>query len=490
VIGAVLTIARRDFLATVFTRGFLVWLLMPLFGVVVGFVAASLTDDERGDAPADVVAVVDAGGTLRPWLEAALAEARTRAGYAGLRDRFRSVHPARPLPPELADLPEDLGADRLAALGRPGALEALRDRADLDFGRLGSGLPARGQPPALLFVPAADDVDAQVRRLLRSGRGETAGRRFDAVLRIDGDRERLIAAPGREPPADAVARLVNDARERRALAAARLDAPPAAVLDARRPLAVEAAGDAGTAVGRADRRTREAIGRGAALVVFMLIGLLAGVLLSNMVEEKANKVIEVLVASVPVPAIFAGKLVAMLAISAVGVAVWAALVGGGVAWVFTQVPAGLLPAPALGWPMLLALTAAYFATAYLIYGAIYLGIGSLCSSIREVQTLSMPVTVAQTVVLLGVLGAIGNPDGAWADVMSWFPLSSPYMMTARAATDASLLPHLLAIAWQLAFAALVVWYAARLFRHGVLGSGPPPGLLGWGKRRSDPAPRG
>jgi ABC-2 type transport system permease protein len=472
-IRALLVIARRDIVATVLTRGFLVWLLMPLVGLAIGVLASALGSRSAGGGP-EAVAVIDSDSQLRPWLEASLAEARTRAAYAGLRDRFRAVHAGAPLPAELAPLPEDLPPARLAALARPGALEALRDRADLDLGALGADLPMRGRPVPLLFVPAAADVDAQVARLLRNRSGGEA-RRFDAVLRLDARGARLIVAAGADPDVDGVARLVNAARERRAVAAAGLEPRLAELRAARQPLAVERAAGPGTRA--PDTAAQATIGRIAASIIFMLIGLLAGVLLSNMVEEKANKVIEVLVASVPVPAIFAGKLVAMLGISAIGVALWATIVGGGAAWAVAQLPAALIPEPAVGWPLFLALCGTYLATAYLIYGAIYLGLGSLCTSIREVQSLSLPVTIVQALVLIGVLAAVDRPEGAWATVMSWFPLSSPYMMAARGATGAGLAVHLAAIAWQLAFAALVIWASARLFRVGVLHSGPLPGLL-------------
>ena len=479
-IRAVLIIARRDILATVFTRGFLIWLLMPLIGLAIGIVASLLAGD-GGGPDSSAVAVVDPQDRLQPWLKRAAEEAQTRATYAGLRDRFRSIHAGQPLPPELATLPEDLPRDRLAALARPGALEALRDRTDIDLGRLGASLPMRGQPPALLFVPPAPDAAAQTARLLRSNRGDDGGRRFDAVLLIEAAGPRLHVAPGRDPNVDAIARLVNDARELEAIDRAGAEARLAELRAVRQPLAVVHVGER-AAAGRAERDARGTIGRVAASVIFMLIGLLAGVLLSNMVEEKANKVIEVLVASVPVPAIFAGKLIAMLAISVIGVALWAGIVGGALVWVLGQVPAALLPTPAVGWPMLLALAGIYLATAYLIYGAIYLGIGSLCASIREVQSLSMPVTIVQTVVLIGVLGAVDRPDSAWGTMMSWFPLSSPYMMAARAAIEPGLGIHAAAIAWQLAFAGLVILWSARLFRYGVLNSGPPPSLFAWRRR--------
>ena len=202
-----------------------------------------------------------------------------------------------------------------------------------------------------------------------------------------------------------------------------------------------------------------------------------------MVEEKSNKIIEVLVASVPVPAIYAGKLIAMLAVSLIGVGVWGLMLGGGIALAASSLPAGVIPTPDRGWPELLALGLAYFTCAYLIYGAIYLGIGSLCSSIREVQTLSMPVTILQMAILVATLGALARPEGAWSTVMSWFPLSAPYMMLGRAADGDALAVHAVAIAWQVGFAALVILLSSRLFRVGVLHSGPAPSLLGLVRRR-------
>lgn len=479
-IGAVLTIARRDFLATVFTRGFLVWLLMPLIGLAIGLVAATLS--AGGTRAPRSIAVIEAGSGLQPWLERSVEAAKTRATYAGLRDRHRAVHAGKPLPDALAALPEDLPTAKVAELAKPGALEALRDGADLDLGELGAPLPMRWQPPALVFVPVTGDPDAQAERLMRRDRDADASRRFDAVLRLDATGELLLLAPGADPDVDAVARLVNDAREARVLAAGGLDRQLAQAREVRRPLVVEAA-PAGPATG--DRDSRAAIGQAGAVIIFMLIGLLAGVLLSNMVEEKSSKVIEVLVASVPVPAIFAGKLLAMLAVSAIGVLLWGSIAGIGAAWIVTQVPAALIPTPAVGWPIYLLLCVFYLITAYLLYGAIYLGIGALCSSIREVQSLSMPVTIVQMVVLIGVISGADNLDGGWAGAMAWFPPSSPYMMAVRAAAEPGLGMHALAILWQLLAAGVVIWWSARLFRRGVLNSGPAPTPLElWRRQKS------
>ena len=109
---------------------------------------------------------------------------------------------------------------------------------------------------------------------------------------------------------------------------------------------------------------------------------------------------------------------------------------------------------------------------YLLIGATFLGIGAQASTVREVQTLSMPVTVAQVLIFGFAALAIGSPDSPIAIGGALFPLSSPLVMVARAAERPELWPHLVAILWQAAWIAVIVSVSARLFRRTVLKSGP------------------
>jgi ABC-2 type transport system permease protein len=209
------------------------------------------------------------------------------------------------------------------------------------------------------------------------------------------------------------------------------------------------------------------IGQG---LLFLLTILLAGMLLSQLIEEKSSKVIEVLAAAVPVDAIFLGKLFAMLAMSLVGIAVWTSL-GAAAISIWTTGGLSSLPAPAVGWTMFLILAFAYFSMSYLLIGATFLGIGGQASTVREVQTLSMPVTMAQ-VVLFGFASlSVGRPMSGEAIAAAVFPLSSPFAMIARAAEQSALWPHLLALLWQGLWVALILKVAAAIFRRSVLKSG-------------------
>lgn len=206
-------------------------------------------------------------------------------------------------------------------------------------------------------------------------------------------------------------------------------------------------------------------------ILFILTILLSGMLLSQLIEEKSNKIIEIIAAAVPIDALFVGKLFAMLAASITGLIVW---ISAGALLVEMVKHGGVatLPPPAVGWPTFIALTIVYFGMNYLLLGAAFLTIGAQASTAREVQTLSMPVTFGQMLILLFASSAVGAPDSAGGIAAAVFPLSSPLAMLARAAEQADIWPHLVAIAWQALWVALILRGGAQLFRKTVLKSGP------------------
>tara|TARA_R110001606_G_scaffold53170_7_gene131357 strand:- start:1788 stop:2987 length:1200 start_codon:yes stop_codon:yes gene_type:complete len=204
-------------------------------------------------------------------------------------------------------------------------------------------------------------------------------------------------------------------------------------------------------------------------ILILLTMILAGMVLSNLVEEKTNKIIEILAAAIPMDAIFLGKLFAMLGMALVGIAVWATigfsitlLVGGNL---------GALPSPAVGWPLFGLLLVLYFSMAYLLLGSLFLGIGAMATTVREVQTLSMPVTMGQLLVFFLAYSSItklGEPM-EWFAVL--FPFSSPFAMIARAAQMDNIWQHGLALIWQAIFTMIIIRFSVMLFRRNVMKSG-------------------
>jgi ABC-2 type transport system permease protein len=229
-----------------------------------------------------------------------------------------------------------------------------------------------------------------------------------------------------------------------------------------------------------DRALTAQIGQ---MILFFLTILLAGMLLSQLLEEKSNKIIEVIAAAVPIDSLFVGKLFAMLAASVIGIALWTL---AGAAAVASLKEGGLasVPPPAVGWAAYFTLAIIYFAMNYLLLGALFLTIGAQASTVREVQTLSMPVTFAQVVIFGFAAASVGAPNSAIALGAAIFPLSSPLVMVARAAEAPGLWPHVVAIAWQLFWVGLILHVGAKMFRRTVLKSGPSSRRRWWRSSRA------
>ena len=217
-----------------------------------------------------------------------------------------------------------------------------------------------------------------------------------------------------------------------------------------------------------DRAVTAQIGQA---LLFFLTLLLSGMLLSQLIEEKSNKIIEVIAAAVPIDSMFVGKLFAMLAASVVGIIVWVSA-GAVIIQMVKHGGVQTLPQPAVGWPTFLALVILYFAMNYLLLGAAFLTIGAQATTVREVQTMSMPVTFAQVIIFGFASTVIGSPDSTEGIAAAIFPLSSPMAMLARAAEEPELWPHLVALLWQALWVGLILRVGSQLFRKTVLKSGP------------------
>ena len=344
---------------------------------------------------------------------------------------------------------DDLKA-RVAVIATEAEFEpiaAMRERLNPSFGER--------ELPELVRVEPDYVVDAQVQDLLGS-----SDKRFLGVLTGGLARPKLTGAVSETGAIRAQMTLIlNEAMQERALV--RAGAPYV-------PVTLDFVKVDESAGSLASMRALTA--RSGQLLLFMLTVLLAGMLLSNLIEEKSNKVIEVLAASAPVDAIFMGKLFAMLAVSLVGITVWAA---GAVLGLALFPTGGSLPEPAVGWPLFVILTILYYSANYLLLGALFLGIGSQASSVREVQTLSMPVTIGQILVFMFASFAVGPYNGFLGISAAIFPFSSPLAMIARAAQTPELWTHLVALLWQAAWVWLTIKLGARLFRSNVMKSGSP-----------------
>jgi ABC-2 type transport system permease protein len=224
---------------------------------------------------------------------------------------------------------------------------------------------------------------------------------------------------------------------------------------------------------------RQSLGFGAVFVLFFLTLLLAGQTVSSLAEEKSNKVIEILAAAAPLEAVFLGKLLGFLGVALLFISFWVGLgaigglvaagtIGSSTAETSGAAAAMLQSSPATGWGFFLAIGFAYFIMAFLLLGAIFLGVGSQAGTVREIQMLSLPITIFQVGMFGLASSAASMPGSPVARLAETLPFSSPFAMAARAATDPDRGIHFVALGWQILWVAAAIWAFARLFRSGVL----------------------
>lgn len=214
----------------------------------------------------------------------------------------------------------------------------------------------------------------------------------------------------------------------------------------------------------------------------------AQMLLTNTVEEKSNRIIEVLLSSVSPGELMAGKI---WGIGATGLTIVGSWVVFGVLGVWLAPK--LVPAfgeynlmAIVGDPLYLASFVGYFLTGYLLFAAILVAIGSVCNSLKEAQNLLQPVFLLLMIPLFAMIPIVQEPNGLMARVFTYIPLYTPFAMMNRASGP----PPAIEYAITTVLILLSVWFAfraaGRIFRVGVLMTGNPPRLkeiLGWLKEK-------
>jgi len=216
-------------------------------------------------------------------------------------------------------------------------------------------------------------------------------------------------------------------------------------------------------------------------LIFMILFLLSvlmtsGYLMQGTATEKENKVVDVLLASANPDQILAGKLLGLGGAGLLQIAVWLTML---MATGLGVVP--LLMSTKVDVPWLaLSIAIPYFVVAFLFFGGLMLGTGSLGTNMREAQQLAMVWSLTAAVPLMMMAVLIREPNGAVAKVMSWIPFTAGPVVVLRASNDATLVAW-----WEIAGSLLVLigstWLAlrvgARLFRIGLLSAGARPSLM-------------
>jgi len=215
------------------------------------------------------------------------------------------------------------------------------------------------------------------------------------------------------------------------------------------------------------------------IVIFSVVNML----LTAMIEEKGNKVLEMMLASARHHEILTGKLLGVAAVSATLLIFWGGLASiGGLAiqqlMAAADIPAAEILA-ALFDPALLGPAIGYFIVGYLMYGAVFLAIGSLCETIQDAQTLMSPMMLVMMMPLFLVMMAIDAPDSPIVAIASWIPLWTPFIMLVRLPQDIGMIEIIGSTLGMVFTAMVVIWGAGVLFRMGALNQANQDTVKNW-----------
>lgn len=221
------------------------------------------------------------------------------------------------------------------------------------------------------------------------------------------------------------------------------------------------------------RRSSEARALGVPLVMqilmFMMIMMGAVPLLSSVMEEKSQRIAEVLLGATTPFEFMMGKVLGGLGVSLTGAAVY---VAGG-AYTAARAGAGdAIPYSVLPWFF------AYMVLAILMIGSMLAALGSTCSDAKEAQSLSMPAMLPVILPMFMMVPVIKDPLSGFSTGFSLFPPFTPMLMVLRLSTPVAI------PAWQpwaglagiIAFAVLSAWVGGRIFRVSILMQGKPANL--------------
>jgi len=205
------------------------------------------------------------------------------------------------------------------------------------------------------------------------------------------------------------------------------------------------------------------------MLVFMGAFGSAGGLLTSLIEEKSNRVVEVLLSALSPMQLMAGKILGLATIGFTLVLVW-----GGAGYAAASYK-GMLHLVRIMNPGYFVL---YYVLGFLFISALFAGVGSVCNTLNEAQSLMMPINLVIMVPMMLWFYVVQSPNAILSVTLSLIPPFTPFIMVLRLCSGEAI-PFWQVLVSNVLLAAGVVgamWAAAKVFRIGILMYGKPPSL--------------
>jgi ABC-2 type transport system permease protein len=210
----------------------------------------------------------------------------------------------------------------------------------------------------------------------------------------------------------------------------------------------------------------------------------AYMLLTSMLEEKLNKLLEMMLATTRFSEIILGKLLGVAALTLSMMAPYILVgIAGVIGYVFfgpdQDVVKGLISS--FDTKMIVFLII-YLILGYILYGAFFIALGSLSSSMQDAQTLTTPILFILMACIIVIPMGISDPDSPLLRIATFIPFSAPFAAIVRLPSDPPLWELILSTAFLTLLCIGTIALAGRIFRYGVLSGAGAEVVIAWFKR--------
>ncbi len=184
-------------------------------------------------------------------------------------------------------------------------------------------------------------------------------------------------------------------------------------------------------------------------------------MVSSVIEEKNSRVIEVLLSAVSPLELMAGKILGLAGTGLTLISLWAGAA-------FLTARSQNLNIDVTG--ELVIYFAIYYILGFLLVSSILAAAGSVCNTIKETQSLMMPMTMIFIIPLLSWFKVVQDPNGLMSRIFSFIPPLTPLVMVLRLSSGSDIwIVEIIASIILLAVTVLIaIWAAAKIFRTGIL----------------------
>ena len=237
------------------------------------------------------------------------------------------------------------------------------------------------------------------------------------------------------------------------------------------------------------------------LLIYIFVITYGGMVMQSVIEEKTNRIMELLVSSVKPFQLMMGKIIGVMLVGIAQMALWGVMlsiimtvasVGFGVSQAPSIAAGQPMPSPTMNMSqdtqeLLTAIVnlpyaeiglmfIIMFVGGYLLYSSFFAATGASINEQEDANQFVVPITMITLFGLYAAMYSIENTDGPLAFWASLFPLTSPIVMMIRIPFGVPLWQELLSIALLYASAFLMIWIGGKIYRVGILMYGKKPSI--------------